>query len=506
MILSKEKLANINTGGIEKPPTGCLVLPEKVLQFGTGVLLRGLPDYFIDKANSQGIFNGRIVVVKSTGNGGTDAFSTQDNLFTHYIRGVEQGARKEEARINCSISRVLSASESWNDILACAADEAMQVVISNTTEVGLTLLPGDDLKAAPPKSFPGKLTAFLYARYIAFNGDAEKGMVIIPTELIPDNGNVLKRICVQLAEANGLEEAFITWLTTANDFCNSLVDCIVPGALPAEEAQSLAEQNGYKDDLHITSETYRLWAIETSRSRTREILSFSSIDEGVIVTSNIDKFRELKLRLLNGAHTFTCGLAVLSDFSTVKEAMSNEFFENFIGSLMKEEITDAILSKEISKEDAISFSNKVLDRFRNPFIEHLWLSITMQYTSKMGMRCVPVIREYYNRFNEVPKHMAAGFGAYILFMRSALNEHGQYIGTNCGKKYVIQDDKAALLHEKWKSGNPETVVHEVLADTTLWGSDLSLLPGFEKAVIAIVRKFLGQSADAIARQTATLAA
>lgn len=506
MILSKEKLATIHTSGIEKPPAACLALPEKVLQFGTGVLLRGLPDYFIDKANSQGLFNGRIVVVKSTGSGGTDAFAVQDSLFTHYIRGVEQGQRKEEARINCSISRVLSASESWNDILAYASSEEMQVVISNTTEVGLTLLPGDDLKAAPPKSFPGKLTAFLYARYQAFNGAADKGMVIIPTELIPDNGHVLKAICVQLAEANGLEEAFVQWLTTANDFCNSLVDCIVPGALPAAEAAGLAEKHGYRDELHITSETYRLWAIETSRPHTRDVLSFSSIDDGVVVTENIDKFRELKLRLLNGAHTFTCGLAVLSDFVTVKEAMSNEFFEKFMADLMKEEITDAIVSRQISKEDATGFSNKVLDRFRNPFIEHLWLSITMQYTSKMGMRCVPVVREYYNRYNEVPKHMAAGFGAYILFMRSELNEHGQYIGKNCGKKYVIQDDKAAILHAKWQSANPETVVHEVLADKVLWGTDLSQLPGFEKAVVATVRKFLGQSADAIAQQTATLAA
>src|SRR5688572_12303556 len=134
-------------------------LPEKVLQFGTGVLLRGLPDYFIDKANRQGRFNGRIVVVKSTSNGGTDAFSRQDGLYTLCVRGLEGGKKIDEAIINASISRVLSAKEDWKKIIACAHNPEIQVVISNTTEVGITLT-DDDISQDPPKSFPGKLLAF----------------------------------------------------------------------------------------------------------------------------------------------------------------------------------------------------------------------------------------------------------------------------------------------------------------------------------------------------------
>jgi tagaturonate reductase len=372
--------------------------------------------------------------------------------------------------------------------------------------VGLTYLPGDDLRAAPPKSFPGKLTAFLYARFLAFGGARNRGMVIIPTELIPDNGTKLKEICLQLAADNGFEPAFIEWLSGSNDFCNSLVDCIVPGALPAAEAEQVAARHGYSDDLHITSESYRLWAIETSSARTREVLSFSAADKGMVITVNIEKFRELKLRLLNGAHTFTCGLAMLSDFSTVKEAMGNAFFEGFITALMHGEISAALTGDRITRSEAADFSDQVLDRFRNPFIEHQWQSITVQYTSKMAMRCVPVILEYFRRFREVPKHMAAGFGAYVLFMRSEKNAQGQFVGKNCGKRYLIQDDKAAILHDKWQGGNLEAVVHAVLNDTFLWNTDLSVLPGFERAVLATVRKFMEQSGDAAAHRTDILAA
>lgn len=137
MILNKENLKNINGDKVIKPSAEILALPEKVIQFGTGVLLRGLPDYFIDKANQKGIFNGRVLVVKSTSKGGADAFSKQDNLYTLCVKGIEDGAHVEENSINASISRVLSASQDWAEILKAAHQPEMQVVISNTTEVGI---------------------------------------------------------------------------------------------------------------------------------------------------------------------------------------------------------------------------------------------------------------------------------------------------------------------------------------------------------------------------------
>src|ERR1700730_1573709 len=114
MNLSIHNLKNIHTPGVIKPWEAIFVLPEKVLQFGTGVLLRGLPDYFIDKANRSGIFNGRIVVVKSTDAGDANVFNGQDALYTLCIRGVENGKKTEENIICSAISRVLSAKQQWN--------------------------------------------------------------------------------------------------------------------------------------------------------------------------------------------------------------------------------------------------------------------------------------------------------------------------------------------------------------------------------------------------------
>jgi tagaturonate reductase len=83
MRLNKNNISKISpTPALVLPHTTVFELPEKVLQFGTGVLLRGLPDFIINNANNRGRFNGRVVVVKSTATGDTDAFAEQDGLYT----------------------------------------------------------------------------------------------------------------------------------------------------------------------------------------------------------------------------------------------------------------------------------------------------------------------------------------------------------------------------------------------------------------------------------------
>ncbi len=346
---------------------------------------------------------------------------------------------KEENIINASISRVLPASSEWDKILDCAADPGIQLVISNTTEVGLELVK-ERITDTPPSSFPGKLLAILYKRYNYFNGDADKGLVIIPTELIPDNGKKLKEVLKELSAFNKLETEFIYWLENSNYFCSSLVDRIVPGKLPAEKHSAAENESGYNDDLMIMSELYRLWAIETAEQKVHEVLSFSKADEGIVIAADIHVFRELKLRLLNWAHTFSCGIAHLAGFKLVKEAMNENFFSGYITGLMRKEIIPSIIGNGITAEMANDFADKVLDRFRNPYIDHAWLNITLQYSSKMKMRNVPILLNYYKERNTVPVYMSLGFAAHILFMRSRKNGEGKYTGVSGNKEYTIHDD------------------------------------------------------------------
>ncbi|KLT65008.1 tagaturonate reductase [Pedobacter sp. BMA] len=482
MILNKENLQHINGEKVLKPTAEMLELPEKVIQFGTGVLLRGLPDYFIDKANHQGIFNGRIVVVKTTSKAGVDDFADQNGLYTLCVKGIEDGVVVEENSINSSISRVLSATSEWEEILKTARQPEMKVVISNTTEIGI-VKSEDKITDYPPQSFPGKLLAFLFERYQAFNGSEESGMVIVPTELISDNADKLKEIILDLAIQNKLGWDFENWLKTANYFCKTLVDRIVPGKLPAEEQKKIEAELGYSDGLMIMAEPFRLWAIESSSEKVKEILSFAKADKGIFIVPSIDKFKELKLRLLNGTHTISCGLAILAGFHTVKEAMQDEEFSAHVLELMKTEIAPVVENADITADEAIAFANSVVDRFSNPFLEHQWQAITLNYTSKLQMRNMPLIRGYYALKNEVPQLTALGVAAYIIFM-NVTKDGESYSAQVNGKNYPIQDEMADVLFGYWQ--NPETVVDNTLGDRRLWDKNLNNYPGFNEAVKSYV--------------------
>jgi tagaturonate reductase len=477
MILSRYTVKNI-AGEVQIPDESVFTLPEKVLQFGTGVLLRALPDYFIDKANRQGKFNGRIVVVKSTSKGDTSAFDRQDGLYTVCVRGVEEENAVVENIVNASISRVLNAATEWEQVLECAHNSALQVVISNTTEIGITLV-HDDIRHHPPVSFPGKLLAFLYERYQAFHGSDRSGLVIVPTELVPDNGKKLESIVMELAHLNGLEDGFIEWLENSNHFCNSLVDRIVPGSPDQETLGQLESGLGYSDQLLTVAEAYRLWAIEGDE-KVRSVLGFADADNGVVITPDIGLYRELKLRMLNGTHTLACGVAFFAGCETVRQAMEDELVGNYITSLMQNEIAPSI-PYPVPLAEAHQYGGRVLDRFRNPHIRHQWLSITMNYSSKMKTRCIPLILRHYEITDSVPEAMALGFASYIYFMKGVTRKGDQYFGEKDGESYPVQDELAALFYKRWTGLSLAVLVNEVLADN-YWEAELLALPGFRQSV------------------------
>lgn len=479
MILTRYNLKKIDAQDLVVPDEKLFDLPEKVLQFGTGVLLRGLPDYFIDKANREGIFNGRVLVVKSTDTGSTSDFERQDGLYTLYIKGIENGREINEQIINSSISRVLSAAQDWETILRAAHNPHLQVIISNTTEVGIQLVQ-DDITRHPPVSFPGKLLALLYERYKAFGASNKSGLIIIPTELIVDNGKKLESIVLELAHLNQLEPAFMDWLESYNHFCNSLVDRIVPGKPQAAQNEVYEQESGYEDGLRIIAEPYCLWAIEGNEA-IKAALSFAQAHKGVIVTPDIGIYRELKLRLLNGTHTLSCAIAYLSGFKTVKEAMDNPDFLQFVKQLMANEIAPAIPYK-IDEQEKKEFMQSVIDRFRNPNIEHQWISISAQYSAKIKLRVLPLLLNHYQHHDTVPGSFAFGFAAFLRFMKITAGTGDSYTGQVNGNNYTVTDSNADTFAKAWSNNKPASVVNEILKDNSLWETDLTRLKGFKEAV------------------------
>jgi tagaturonate reductase len=471
------------------PESAQMDYPERVLQFGTGVLLRALPDYFIDQANRKGKFKGRVVVVKSTSTGSSDEFKQQDGLYTICVKGLHDGKIVNQTNINSAISRVLSATDEWQAVLKVATSPDLQVVISNTTEVGI-VMSEDNILDSPPASYPGKLLAVLHHRYLHCSGDSRFGLVIIPTELIEENGTKLKNILINLALHNQLDNAFMDWLKHANHFCNSLVDRIVPGKMSADAHQEKEAELGFKDQLMIMAEPFSLWAIESNSDYVKQVLQFDDADTGCLIVDDIYKYKELKLRLLNGTHSFSCGVALLAGFGLVREAMSDLKMSAFVKGLMMDDIVESIEGDKISRIEAEEFAKKVIDRFSNPFIDHKWSSISVQFTSKMKMRNVPLLIKSANRFGKVSDRMVVGFAAYLLLMDTLQEEGNNYFCGHIKDKIKLTDDFAAALHSKWLAGNIDAVLAETLADQQLWGADLRQIPGFVEQLKDTIEKIL----------------
>jgi tagaturonate reductase len=451
--------------------------PERILQFGTGVLLRGLVDYLVDKANKQQIFKGRIVVVKST-DGPTTEFADQDNLFTTSIKGVAQGQLVNQRVINASISRVLQSNAAWTKVLEAVHQPELQVIVSNTTEVGIQYV-AEKIAGNVPASFPGKLLAVLWERYIH---NKENGFVIIPTELVVNNGRLLQEVVLKLAAYNELPEVFIKWISAENQFCNSLVDRIVPGK--PKELATLEAEAGYQDQLWIDAEPFLLWAIEGDEKISKK-LSFHEADKRMLITPDITPYREQKLRILNGSHTISVPLGFLSGLNTVYECMSNDYMRTFFNAVVRENIVPTV-------PQSASFAEDVLDRFANPYIAHKLLSITFQESSKMNARNVRTFARYYEQQQMLPAHMCLGFAAMLLFLKPAKEENGQYFGLRGEEYYPITDDNAAIFAAHWKTNDLAEMVNAISADKRLWEIDLSTLPGFSQTVSGHVQSLLQQ--------------
>jgi tagaturonate reductase len=322
----------------------------------------------------------------------------------------------------------------------------------------------------------------------------EMGLVIIPTELVSENGKLLQSILNKLAIFNQLEESFMKWMNEANDFCNSLVDRIVPGKLSWDKKLIEESLLGYQDDLMILCEPYSLWAIESSHKKTLETLSFAISNPTVKVVPNINSYKELKLRLLNGTHSFSCALAILCGYDTVVEAMHVDHFRRFVRRLMLEEIKPLVISESINEQAIQIFAEHVIDRFSNDSIEHKWINISMQYTSKMAIRNVPLLLKNNALQRNLPQCMLMGFAAYLLFMKTEKSKENMFFKSVENQQYQVIDDKAELLHHYWFGKNTFDAVKAILSDTFLWGSNLNNINGFSDTIVELIEN-LQQGAE-----------
>tara|TARA_Y100001980_G_C14556874_1_gene352021 strand:- start:19269 stop:20702 length:1434 start_codon:yes stop_codon:yes gene_type:complete len=437
-------------------------LPIKVLQFGEGNFLRAFVDWAIDVLNEKKQFNAGVAVVQPIEHGMVDMIQKQDGLYHHMVRGIQKGKRINDIRLNSSIQQLINPFTDFQAYMEQALNDNLQFIVSNTTEAGITFQENDQPGANElAKTFPGKLTQLVKARYDHFSGSSGSGLIFIPCELIEKNGENLKTAMLAYADLWKYESGFKDWLEDHCYFANTLVDRIVPG-YPKDEIKEIQQKIGYEDQLVVASEVFHLWVIEgPAEIKAAFPDGLEDIGLNIKFVKDLTPYRTQKVRILNGSHTAMVPVGLLAGKETVRENVEDDVVGPFILQTMYDEIVQTI---NLPVNEVKQFADEVLERFKNPFIRHELKSIALNSVSKYKVRILPTVKDYYRINGTLPKR--------FIFALACLIE--LYLSDD----FQINDDKDIEAYFKQlKANRPSNtdVASQVLSNKSFWGEDLSKL-------------------------------
>ncbi|MCB0494698.1 MAG: tagaturonate reductase [Cyclobacteriaceae bacterium] len=443
--------------------------PIKVVQFGEGNFLRAFVDFAIQQLNKAAGFNAGVAVVQPIEHGMVDMLNKQDGLYNLFLKGFSKGKEIQEAELVSSIVKGINPYSDFDAYLELAREEELQFIISNTTEAGIAYEAADTPEMKPPGSFPAKLTLLLYERFQFFKGDKQKGLTIIPCELINYNADTLRDIMVQYIEEWKLGDGFKEWLLNNSTFHNTLVDRIVPG-YPREDIDAYNQQLPYKDNLIVTAESFFLWVIEGDEAL-KQKLPFHKTSLDVKIVKDMQPYRTRKVRILNGAHTSMVPISILYGTTTVKESVDDEFIGTFINKAVFDEIIPTL---DMDKDELVNFAEEVFDRFRNPFIKHQLASIALNSISKFKVRVLPSLLEYQSNHNKIPTNLTFAFACLIRFYKG--NWKGQPLPVNDSEEVVNE------LSNVWEMDSYDKISTAVLKNKSFWDQDLTQIANLPEAI------------------------
>lgn len=336
-----------------------------ILQFGTSRFLQAHVDLFVSQALANGEAIGRIVVVQTTSSLESRkrlAVFAAGDPYAVEIKGLVNGTVVDKQIEVTSIGGGVDANENWSEVERFF--NQARCVISNTADRGYETHSDDGPDAQVPRSFPAKLAKLLLSRHHAGVGP----ITFFPCELVEANGDALRAAVLGVLDAWNVRAEAKRWIKDECIWVNSLVDRIVSQALKPAGA---------------VAEPYALWAIENQPR-----LELPCRHADIVVTNDLKRYERLKLFILNLGHSFIAeGWAKRHDdpVLTVREAMVDEAVRDDLNTLYDKEVLPVFAAIGLG-EEAHAYRNMVIDRFRNPFLDHRLADIFINHTAKKRRR------------------------------------------------------------------------------------------------------------------------
>jgi tagaturonate reductase len=441
--------------------------PVKILQFGSGNFLRGFADWMVQVANEKTGFNAGISVVQDISNANT--LHQQEGVYTVILKGI-----REEEFINRQykidiIQRVVNPNDDFESFLNEALNPDLQFIISNTPEAEGAFNGKDALVSSVASTFAGKLTQLLFNR---FKNKLDTSLLILPTEPYEENGTMLKANVQKYCTHWQLSSDFSVWLSTRVTFCNTLVDRTISG-FPQKSRENMFAELGYADELIVEGEWFHLWVIEGPRWM-EEVLPLKKAGLNVIYTNDLAPYHLRKVRILNGAHTCLAYVGLLAGLQTVHESIDHPVVGRYIKRMIYDDIVPGIPADILELE---KYAGEVIDRFRNPAMDHQLVSMSVDSFSKFRKYVLPSLLEQVNKSGVANDRFAYSLAALIFYyhpLHETIRESGNETADFISFMRNVWEDRDYSIK------GMEERCRKVLGSIKWWGMDLTNVPHLVK--------------------------
>jgi len=454
---------------VQQPQYDRSQLRSRIVHFGFGAFHRAHQALLTDRVlNAQGGDWGICEISLFSG----DVLMSQLREQAHLYTVLEKGADGNKPIIIGAVNECLNAKlDTLAAIIEKFCEPQVAIVSLTITEKGYCIDPASgeldltqpriehDLKYPhEPHSAPGILVEALHRR-------RERGLppfTVLSCDNIPDNGHVVKNAVLGMAQTRSPELA--QWIAEHVSFPATMVDRIVPAATD-ESLAEIADVIGVFDPCAISCEPFIQWVIEDNFVAGRPAWETA----GVQLVEDVQPWEQMKLRMLNGSHSFLAYLGYLARFAHINECMQDAAFREAARQLMLNEQAPTLRIKGVNLN---AYADSLLERFANPALKHRTWQIAMDGSQKLPQRLLDGIRIHLQRQSDWPL-LALGVAGWMRYV-SGVDDAGETID--------IRDPLADKIRAIVETSSSDERVTALLTLKEIFGNDLPHNPVFVDAV------------------------
>jgi len=454
---------------VQQPSYDRTQLRSRIVHFGFGAFHRAHQALLTNRVlNAKGGDWGICEISLFSGDVLMSQLRAQDHLFTV----LEKGAEGNQPIIIGAVNECLNAKlDSLAAIIEKFCEPQVAIVSLTITEKGYCIDPATgkldmqnarvihDLEnPAEPHSAPGILVEALHRR-------RERGLpafTVLSCDNIPDNGHVVKNAVLGMAQKRSPELA--AWIDEQVSFPGTMVDRIVPAATDASLAE-ITQALGVEDPCAISCEPFIQWVVEDNFVAGRPEWEVA----GVQMVHDVLPWEQMKLRMLNGSHSFLAYLGYLAGYAHINECMEDASFRAAARRLMLDEQAPTL---RITDVDLTAYADSLIDRFANPALQHRTWQIAMDGSQKLPQRMLEGIRVHLERGSAWPL-LALGVAGWIRYV-SGTDERGNAID--------VRDPLSDKIRMAVEASSDADRVNALVALSEVFGDALAQNAVFVEAV------------------------